>query len=242
MKNYIIILAAGVGNRLKDKLPKQFLLLGDKPVLMHTITTFYNSGIEPAITVVLHKDYINYWHQLCKQYDFYVPHQIAEGGVERFYSVKNALALLPDEGIVGVHDGVRPFVTEKVICDAFVTAKALSNASPAVSATNTIRFFDGNSPNKAVNRNHIYVVQNPQVFALRQIKEAYRQEYNPLFTDDATVAEHYGMEINLVEGDQRNIKITHPCDMAIAEGILRYNFQHDKQIDPIRKELQNENI
>lgn len=223
MKNYLIILAAGSGSRLGEKRPKQFLLLAGRPVLMHTIDAFFRAGTPLEIVVVLHQDHIDYWHSLCAQYDFKIPHRIAQGGKERFHSVKNALTLLPKQGLVGIHDGVRPFVTERIIRETFAVAKTLGNAVPAVTATNTIRFSEDRKRNRALNRDHVYVVQNPQVFHLAEIKKAYCQEYQPLFTDDATVAESYGIEINMVEGDERNIKITYACDLDIAEGIFHYN-------------------
>ena len=224
MKNHVIILAAGVGNRLGSELPKQFLVLGNKPVLMHTIEKFHScKEFDFNIMLVLHEEYLAYWQELCAIYRFNIPHKIIIGGAERFYSVKNALDTLPKNSYVGVHDAVRPLITQEVIQQAYQTAHQLGNAVPAVPATNTIRFYDGTKPSKALNRSHIYVVQNPQVFKVDDLQQAYRQPYQPLFTDDATVAEHYGIKINLVKGDQRNIKITHPADMAIAYGILHYN-------------------
>lgn len=197
---------------------------------MHTINAFYNSGICSEIILVLHQDYTHHWQALCNEHTFEVPHKIAIGGAERFYSIRNALSTLTGEGFVGVHDGVRPFVSKRIIREAFALAKKSGNAVPAVPATNTIRFCSDQKNNLALDRKHVYVVQNPQVFELGQLKEAYTQEYNPLFTDDATVVENYGFEINLIEGDQRNIKITHPWDIAIAEGIYHYNLKNEKNI------------
>lgn len=237
MKNYIIILAAGCGQRLQNEIPKQFLLLDDLPVVMHTIITFHNSAIHPEILLVLNADYGDLWSDLCDKYDFNIPHTIIKGGSERFYSVKNALDTIITDGFVGVHDGVRPFVTEEVIFEAFSTAYKLGNAVPAVPATNTIRFFDESNSSKALDRRHVYIVQNPQVFKIKDIKAAYQQEYNLLFTDDAVVAETFGIPINLTNGDKRNIKITHPADMSIALGILAYNRSIKEDIT-----IQNYNI
>ncbi|WP_316847130.1 2-C-methyl-D-erythritol 4-phosphate cytidylyltransferase [Pedobacter psychrodurus] len=230
MKNYIIVLAAGSGSRAMDPMPKQFAVLAGKPVVMHTINAFYDSGISFEIILVLRGDYVAYWHSLCDEYAFKVPHRIVIGGEERFYSVQNALSTLSGEGVVGVHDGVRPFVSGRIIRDTFSLAIKCGNAVPAVSATNTIRFCSDQKNNLALDRKHVYIVQNPQVFELGQLKEAYAQQYDPLFTDDATVAENYGLEINLIEGDRRNIKITHPWDIAIAEGIYHYNLKNEKNI------------
>ncbi len=130
---------------------------------------------------------------------------------------------MEETGYVGIHDAVRPFVTHDVIKNTYLTAHQLGNAVPAVPATNTIRYYDGANPSKALNRQHIYVVQNPQVFKVDDLKKAYQQPYQLLFTDDATVAENYGLKINLVKGDQRNMKITHPADMSIAHGLWLYN-------------------
>ncbi|KAA8482399.1 2-C-methyl-D-erythritol 4-phosphate cytidylyltransferase [Arcticibacter tournemirensis] len=223
MKNYVIILAGGSGNRFQGDLPKQFSLLDSRPVLMHTISAYQNSTISPDIILVMNKNYFGYWDELCRQYNFRTPYIIVEGGKERFYSVKQGLNEIIDDGIVGIHDGVRPFVTDKLIIDAFLTAKNKGNAVPAVTAINTIRQSLDSKSSIALDRNTIHVVQNPQVFRVEEIRKAYKQLYDPLFTDDATVAEKYGININLIEGDRRNIKITHPLDLAIAHSILEYN-------------------
>jgi 2-C-methyl-D-erythritol 4-phosphate cytidylyltransferase len=233
MKDCVIILAAGIGNRFKNAFPKQFNVLGDLPIVMHTINAYYHSTLGPDIFLVLSDQKIEYWNKLCKEYDFDVPHKIISGGSERFHSVKNALDKIDGYDFVGIHDGVRPFVTDDVISRAFDTAHKLGNATPAVPATNTIRFYDQVNFSNALDREKIYIIQNPQVFKFHEIKSAYTQKFIRLFTDDATVAEHYGMKINLVEGDRVNIKITHPIDIAIAQAI--FSHKNKQNIDPIEQ-------
>lgn len=220
---YIIILAGGIGSRLQNEVPKQFLLLDGRPIIMHTIDAFVNSGLDLQILLVINSAFMTYWRDLCVHYNYHPPLTLVEGGAERFYSVKNALMQIPGEGIVGIHDGVRPFVTKKVICNAFEVADRLGNAIPAVPATNTIRSIDKQGNSQALDRSKILIVQNPQVFNLKQIKQAYHQDYCPLFTDDAVVAETSGFRINTIDGDQKNIKITHPADIFIAHAINDFN-------------------
>lgn len=229
MRNCIIILAAGVGNRFERECPKQFVILGNLPIVMQTINAYYLSSMNPDIILVLNKDYLEFWNTLCAKYNFDVPHQIVLGGRERFHSVKNALEAITNYDFVGIHDGVRPFISDELISKTFFKAYELGNATPAVLATNTIRFYDKIRASKSLDRDKIYVIQNPQIFRLNEIKDAYRQEYTRLFTDDAAVAEHYGIQINLIEGDRINIKITHPIDMPIALGIFNYLMSEELQ-------------
>lgn len=226
-KNYVIILAGGVGSRLEKKINKQFIKLGNYPIVMHTISAFYHSLIKPEIILVLPRCSFKQWEDLCDKYNFKISCRLVEGGDERFHSVKNALAALPDRGFVGIHDAVRPFVSERLINEAYNVAWKLGNAVPAVPATNTIRYFDEKDVSRSLDRRHVYIVQNPQVFTIREIKSAYKQNYDLLFTDDAAVAEKAGITINLIEGDRKNIKITYPIDITIAQGIYEHYYRRD---------------
>ncbi|MDY6374459.1 MAG: 2-C-methyl-D-erythritol 4-phosphate cytidylyltransferase [Bacteroidales bacterium] len=208
---YVIIVAAGKGVRVGGPVPKQFLPLDGKPVLMHTIEAFRGTA---KIVLVLGKDNFDYWRELCGQYGFEAEYTLVAGGAERFNSVKNALAAIPDDAIVGVHDGVRPFVTPSVIEDAFKTAEEQGCAVPVVDCTDSVRIVseDGSS-NAPIDRSRVKLVQTPQVFRASMLKQAYNVEFSPLFTDDASVVEHAGHKIHLTKGDIKNKKITYISDI-----------------------------
>ena len=220
MNRYTIIVAGGTGSRFGSTLPKQFVTLGGKPLLMHTIDAFHNYDNSMAIIVALPPEHITLWHDLCKQYSFSIKHTIAKGGNNRFESVKNAIATIATkEGIAAIHDGARPLVTKTVIKTGFETAEMCGTAIPAVPVTDSIRQLDLQGSH-AVNRESLVAVQTPQIFNLQILKEAYTTEYSPLFTDDASVVEFHGHKITLFDGDNENIKITRPTDLKIAEAIL----------------------
>ena len=222
LKSYAIIVAGGSGTRLKAAVPKQFLLLTGKPVLMHTITAFNNSSIQPEIIIVLHPEFHSYWKQLCMEYDFHIPHQLVNGGETRFHSVKNALEAIDDntEALLAVHDAVRPLPGKKIIDESYKHAALYGNAVTAIKSRDSIRQLK-NGISTSLIRDEIYLVQTPQTFKLSQLKKAYLQPYNERFTDDASVVEAAGFQINLAEGSYTNIKITFPEDMDIAELIMR---------------------
>jgi 2-C-methyl-D-erythritol 4-phosphate cytidylyltransferase len=219
-KNYAIIVAGGSGTRMNSVLPKQFLLLNGTPVLIHTLTAFHNSRSNPQLILVLHSDYHAYWHELCKKNNFSIPHQLVKGGESRFHSVKNGLNSISDEeAIIAIHDAVRPLTSSSIIDHSYSFAQKHGNAIVAVKSRDSIRQMQGiHSVNLL--RDDIYLIQTPQTFQSAQVKKAYAQAYNTKFTDDASVVESAGMQINLVDGSYENIKITFPEDIAIAEAIL----------------------
>ncbi|MCC8426668.1 2-C-methyl-D-erythritol 4-phosphate cytidylyltransferase [Mucilaginibacter sp. UR6-11] len=219
---YAIIVAGGSGSRMQSALPKQFLLINGLPVLMHTLLAFYNSDTKPGLILVLPADYHEYWQQLCIRHNFVIPHQLAIGGETRFHSVKNGLDLIADneESIIAVQDAVRPLTSSEIIDNAYKHAAAYGNAVVAVKSRDSIRQLKNNT-SVALTRDEIYLVQTPQTFQSAQLKAAYRQEYNPKFTDDASVVEETGVKINLIAGSYQNIKITFPEDVAIAELLLK---------------------
>ena len=215
MKTFAIIVAGGKGLRMGGDVPKQFLPIGGKPVLMHTIEAFREALDDVQIVLVLPAEQHDYWQKLCKDYNFRSPELIATGGETRFHSVKNGLALLPEdnEAVVGVHDGVRPFVSRDTIQPCFSTAAEGKAVVPVVPVVETLLQIlpDGTSITRP--RNEYRLVQTPQTFPLALLKQAYEQPYSEVFTDDASVVEAMGKEITMVEGNRENIKLTTPADL-----------------------------
>jgi 2-C-methyl-D-erythritol 4-phosphate cytidylyltransferase len=220
IKKFALIVAGGSGCRMKTTIPKQFLLLKQKPVLMHTIERFaeYDSSIE--IILVLPSSQLEYWEELCFQYDFKILHRLVAGGDVRFESVKNGLSAISDEGLVAIHDGVRPLVSFETIDWCFKIAEEKGNALPVMPVVESVRMVEGDK-SYPVDREKYVAVQTPQVFRVSEIKKAYSLGFDPAFTDDATVLERLGIQINLVEGNRENIKITHATDLIVAEAFLR---------------------
>ena len=220
-KNYAIIVAGGSGSRMQATIPKQFLLLNGLPVLMHTIQAFYDSKSQPQIILVLPADAISYWNELCKQYNFGSPHKIIDGGETRFHSVKNGLDMITDiDAVIAVHDAVRPLTSTQIIDNAYNQAAQHGNAVVAVKSRDSVRRVK-NDVSVSLLRDEVYLVQTPQTFQSAQLKKAYAQPYDAKFTDDASVVEETGVAIRLIAGDYRNIKITFPEDIAIAELLLK---------------------
>lgn len=219
MKKHIIIVAGGSGTRMNTPIPKQFLELHGKPVLMHSIEIFAKAIPEINIILVLPLPYRKEWETLCKKHNFIIPFQLTEGGETRFHSVKNGLALVPENAVVGIHDAARPLVNIQTIINAFETAEQKGNASPAIQINESIREVKNNN-NKAIDRSTIFIIQTPQCFQSNLIKKAFLQEYRHSFTDDASVLEAMGEKINLIDGNRENIKITTPLDLIIAEAIM----------------------
>ena len=219
--DYVIIVAGGKGLRMGSDIPKQFLPIGGKPVLMRTLERFraYDDALQ--IILVLPEAQQAYWRELCGQYHFDVEYRLANGGQTRFHSVQNGLALVPDEaeGVVGVHDGVRPFPSIEVIRNCYETARTKKAVIPVIPVVETVRHLEGDK-SVTVPRGDYRLVQTPQTFNIQLLKAANRQPYNDGFTDDASVVESYGFEITLVEGNRENIKITTPYDLKIAEVLL----------------------
>lgn len=216
MKKYVLIVAGGKGLRMGKELPKQFLLIGGKPILMHTIGQFYRYDKTVTIILVLPEDHQNYWKSLCVLHNFTVPHQIATGGETRFYSVKNGLANVLDSSLVAVHDGVRPFISQQVITTCFEEAEKTGAVIPVLPMTDSVRKYNG-AESYAVNRADYCTVQTPQVFRSDLLKAAYSQPFSEIFTDDASVVEAYGSTVCLIPGNPENIKITTPLDLLVGE-------------------------
>lgn len=221
MKKYSIIVAGGSGTRMGKQTPKQFLEINGMPVIMHTICSFYNYDNSIEIIIVLPPAFIDYWKQLCEKYNFTISHSIAEGGAERFNSVKNGLNMISDmNSIVAIHDSVRPLVSNSVIASAFYNAELYGNAIPVIKINESIREKKELS-NQPVSRENFFIVQTPQCFKTNLIKKAYTQNFQSSFTDDASVLESIGETIILIEGNPENIKITTPTDLIIAEALLK---------------------
>lgn len=220
MNRYAVIVAGGTGSRFGSTLPKQFIPLNGEPVLMHSVRAFHIYDPTVEIIVVLPNEYLTLWNDICRQHEFTVPHRIAIGGENRFESVKNALHTIKEaEGLVAVHDGARPLVDLQTIADGFNTAERCGSAIPVIPVTDSIRQLDRQGSH-TISRDTLVAVQTPQVFNLSLLKEAYNTAYSPMFTDDASVVEYRGTEVALYKGNVRNIKITHPDDIKIAEIIL----------------------
>lgn len=216
MKKYAVIVAAGSGKRMGSEIPKQFLELAGKPVLMHSIGHFREYDDKTIIIVVLPQEQIPYWKSLLERYSFRIPHIIVKGGDKRFHSVRNGLEMVDASGLVAIHDGVRPLVSKETIRRCFEAAGKNGSAIPVISPADSIRMVTGQG-SVSVNRLHVKLVQTPQVFDANLIKKAYLQEYSDDFTDDATVLERAGETVFLVEGNPENIKITNPEDLLVAE-------------------------
>lgn len=219
--DYIIIVAGGKGLRMGSDIPKQFLPIGGKPVLMRTLERFRQYSPTLQIILVLPKAQQDYWQKLCKEYAFDIDYQLADGGETRFHSVQNGLAKIPDnaQGVVGVHDGVRPFPSIDVIRNCYETAREKKAVIPVIPVVETVRHLKSDT-SVTVPRNDYRLVQTPQTFDIQLLKEANRQPYNDGFTDDASVVEAFGFNITLVEGNRENIKITTPYDLKIAEVLI----------------------
>ena len=216
MKKYIIIVAGGKGLRMGGDIPKQFLPVCGKPVLMRTLEAFHAYDASMRLILVLPVSQQAYWKQLCEEYQFDLVHEIANGGETRFHSVKNGLALVKEDGLVGVHDGVRPFVSQEVITRCYEEAASLKAVIPVIGVVETVRHLTEEG-SKTVPRDQYKLVQTPQVFDVTLLRRAYQQEYTDLFTDDASVVEALGEKVYLVEGNRENIKLTTPFDLKLAE-------------------------
>jgi 2-C-methyl-D-erythritol 4-phosphate cytidylyltransferase len=226
MKEYAIIVAGGSGNRMQSSIPKQFLLLEGKPILFHTIEAFYHYSSSLEIIVVLPEKEMESWKNLVNQYGFNIRVNLTTGGKSRFESVKNGLqTITQQEGLVAVHDGVRPLVTKEIIGNAFQQAASKGNAVVAVSPKDSVRQIQNNG-SVFLERNSIRLVQTPQTFQLAQLRAAYQCDDDESITDDASVVERSGKAIFLIEGHYENIKITTPEDLVIAEAILQQRRQH----------------
>ena len=219
-KEYVVIVAGGSGSRMKSEIPKQFLPIKGLPVLMHTIKAFYDYNKSIKIIVVLPASDLKIWEELCEVYNFSLPLKIAVGGKTRFQSVKNGLDKINTDGVVAIHDGVRPLVNTEIISASFQIASSHGSAISAVRLTESIRVTDKDET-KTIDRSKFRTIQTPQTFQVKILKQAYKLPELSEFTDDASVVEKAGFKISLFEGSYRNIKITTPDDLIIADAFLR---------------------
>ncbi len=221
MKRFVIIVAGGSGQRMKSSVPKQFLTINNEIILMMSINSFYNFDQSIKIIVALPDDQISTWKELCLKHNFIVKHSIVTGGNTRYHSVKNALVKVNTEGIVAIHDGVRPLVSHKTIEKVFEKASLSENAVPYIDLVDSIRYVNSDI-NHPVDREKYKLIQTPQCFKSNLIKKAYEQPWEESFTDDASVVEKLGNKINLIKGNLENIKITSQVDLKIAEVLKNY--------------------
>ncbi len=219
MKKVMVIVAGGSGSRMNSEVPKQFIELNGLPILMHTLNRFrdYDSNIE--LILVLPKDQTEYWKELCNTHQFTIDCKLATGGNTRFESVKNGLAMIEDDCLVGVHDGVRPFVSNETLDSCFFVAQLHGAAIPVTDSIESIRMLTEEG-SKSVDRQRYKMVQTPQVFRFIKLRDCYNQPYENSFTDDASVYEKAGYKIYLAQGNRENIKITTPMDLLIGEALL----------------------
>lgn len=221
VKYFAIIVAGGSGERMISDVPKQFLELKGTPILMKSIQAFSRFNAEMEIIVVLPEHQKELWVHLCQKHHFHIKHQVVSGGVTRYHSVKNALQRIGPDGVVGVHDGVRPLVSETTLQRVFEMATMHGNAVPYIDIVESIRFVE-KEENRPVDRNMYKLIQTPQAFDCKSILKAYEQKFDPLFTDDASVVEKAGIKINLVPGNRENIKITTQADLKLVEALSGY--------------------
>ena len=219
MEKYVIIVAGGSGKRMGGEMPKQFLLVAGKPILMHTVEAFARADEGFKFILVLPEAHFSTWHSLVNEYNFTIPVTLVAGGAERFFSVKNALAHVPNGALVAVHDGVRPFASKETILEAFAVAAEKGAAVPVIDEVDSLRRVQAGE-SQAVNRSEYKRVQTPQVFQSTILQKAYNQEFSSLFTDDASVVESIGETITLTTGNVENIKITTPHELLLAEALI----------------------
>ncbi|PWJ39268.1 2-C-methyl-D-erythritol 4-phosphate cytidylyltransferase [Sediminitomix flava] len=218
---FAIIVAGGIGSRMKSTVPKQFIDLDGKPILMYTLEKFYTTVEDIKIILTLPEEEIKTWENLCEKHNFQIPHQVRKGGETRFHSVKNGLNAIEKKiGLVAVHDGVRPFVNPDVILTSYQVAETNGAAITAVALKDSIRKVDGNN-SFAQDRSIFRLVQTPQTFQVELLKKAYEQEFVNTFTDDASVVEAMGQKVELIDGNYENIKITTPEDLLVAKAFLK---------------------
>lgn len=226
MNRYVIIVAGGKGLRMGSDLPKQFIPVGGRPILMHTVEKFAQWDPQARLLLVLPAEHQDYWRMLCREIGCRAEHRIVTGGETRFHSVRNALDVvkqdpdLGDDDLIAVHDGVRPFVSEKVITDCFHVAAESGAAVAVLPMVDSLREVQPDGTSQALDRSRYFAVHTPQVFRARLLLRAYEAPYSSLFTDDASVVEALEKHIALVPSNRENIKITTPLDLAIARELL----------------------
>jgi len=219
MQRSTIIVAGGSGKRMGAAIPKQFLLLQGEPLLFHTLRAFHAFDPHMPLVLVLPADHHTTWEDLCAQHEFEVPHTLVAGGAERFHSTRAGLAAVTHDGLVAVHDGVRPLVSSALIARCFNAAMVRGAAIPVVPISSSVRQVEG-ATSRAVDRGALRAVQTPQCFKAGLLREAFELPYDPAFTDEATLVERLGVSIQLVDGEDHNIKVTTPFDLQVAELVL----------------------
>lgn len=221
--NTFIITAGGIGKRMQSKIPKQFLHIAGKPILMHTISAFYSFDNDAQILLTLPKDWWDYWFELCDENNFTIKHEVVEGGKERFHSIQKALKVAKGE-ITAVHDGVRPLVSQTTIKNCIDKLKDVKAVVPVLPLKESLRkgeqLVTGLKNSIAVDRKSYFTVQTPQCFHTETLKKAYDTDFHESFTDDASVVEKMGENIELIIGNEENIKITTPTDLKIAQVLI----------------------
>lgn len=225
MEKYAIITGGGSGSRMQQSLPKQFLEIDGIPIIFYSIAAFTEYDPSINIIVTLPKDYFQYWNQLISKHQYNTPHQLVEGGDTRFQSIKNALAEIPINSLVAIHDAVRPFVSVEVIANSFCQAAQHGNAIPVIPLMDSIRKIN-ETVNQILPRAEIFSVQTPQTFLSEQLLKAYQTKELNLFTDDASVYEHASYTVFPIDGNRENIKITTPIDLIVAEAFTQHLLHH----------------
>ena len=225
MKKFAVIVAGGKGLRMNSAVPKQFLALNEAPVLYHTIKAFQDADAGMELILVLPPDQLSYAQMILPYFTERIEVTIVPGGETRYHSVQHGLNAIHEEGIVFVHDGVRPLVSADLIYRCYKQAVQLGSAIPAIAVADSIRKIIGEE-NVPVDREYLRIIQTPQTFRTDLILPAFRQEYDPAFTDEATVVEAHGTKVFLIEGEKSNIKVTTPEDLVIAEALLKAREEH----------------
>lgn len=220
MKRYAVIVAGGQGVRMGADRPKQFLEIGGKPILRHTIERFQAYDPKIDIILVLPEAQKDWWRDYCRQTGFLERYTMVSGGITRFHSVQNALRFVSDDGRVAIHDGVRPLLSAALLERLFEAAEKYPAVIPAVPVVESVRRKEDEEFSVPVSRDGLVLVQTPQLFDARLLKDAYRQPFSPAFTDDASVFEAAGGTVHIVPGDRINLKITTPDDLGLAAALL----------------------
>lgn len=219
MQRSTIIVAGGAGKRLGGPVPKQFQTVRGRPLLMWTIEAFHRFDPTMPIIVVLPQEHFDIWKALCMGHRFFIAHTVVAGGEQRWHSVKAGLEKVEGDGLVAVHDGVRPLVAPELIARCFDAAKNSAAAIPVVPVVPSVRETTADG-SRALDRARLLAVQTPQCFHADLLRRAFEQPYDPAFTDEATLVERLGVHVALVEGDENNIKVTTPIDLKVAELVL----------------------
>lgn len=219
MKKIVIIVAGGTGTRMKGKIPKQFIEINEKPMIIYSFEEFYRYDQTIQFILSLHKEYFSKWKKIIKKYPRYCGLSVVAGGETRFHSVQNALKIIEEESLVAVHDAVRPMVSRDTISKCFITARASGCAIPCVEIRESVREITSKGSQPA-DRDKLRIIQTPQVFRSDILQKAYEQRYRNSFTDDATVVENAGYRITLVEGNTENIKITTTEDLILVKALM----------------------